>query len=527
MDVVCLVDPAAGIRQIDATARSLVSQTHPGWTATFAVPDGVHPAARTSVEAWAAKDGRFSVTGADALPDGPGSHVAIVRAGDVLRPTAIEWCASCLPEADLVYTDGATMDHAGKPAAPEFKPGWSPLLLLSTDYLHHLTFVRRAAIASTGWSGDLGRVGRHDLWLRIAEIEPVVAHVPNLLLLRREAYTDDATHTSDIEHDGMRVVQDALDRRGWQATVRLGPGTPFRYGVVWRVDPDQPMAKVVIPTRDRIDLLREAISGLLYRTDGVPIHVVVVDNGSRDPETLWYLADIADHAEISVVRHDDAFNYSELVNLGARTGPSADLLVLFNNDVVVQHREWLRQLCGWLRVPDVLAAGAKLLFPDGRIQHAGVIVGFGGVAGHYALGDENLPRPGSLHDTAREVGCATAACLVVRTEAFEKLGGFDENLPIDFQDVDFCLRLRHELGGTILYDPVFPLTHDQGSTRGGTGASNDYTISRMRFRWEDALDAGDPYYSPHLPGGRHDLDLEPVPRSTAARRARLAPRWSR
>jgi len=527
LDLVCLVDGPATIRQLDATARSLTDQTHRGWSAVFAVSSDAHPAARAAAEGWAARDRRFSVSDGAGLPGGEGSHFAIVRAGDVLRPAALEWCASCLPEADLVYTDGATVDPGGEPTDPEFKPAWSPFLLLGTDYLHHLTFVRRELAGSVGWDGDLGRLGRHDLWLRVSETAPIVAHLPNLLLLRRETYTDASGRTLEAEEAGMRVVQAALDRRGWEATAAHGPGTPFRYRILWRPDPEPPLVKVVVPTRDRVELLREALGGLLYRTDDLPIHIVVVDNGSREPETLWYLAELAEHAEVTVVRHDDAFNYSELVNLGARSGPAADLLLLFNNDVVVLHREWLRQLCGWLRVEGVVAAGAKLLFPDGRIQHAGVIVGFGGLAGHYALGEDDLPSPGSLHDAAREVGCVTAACLVVRTEAFEKLDGFDEDLPIDFQDVDFCLRLRHQLGGTIVYDPSYPLTHDQGSTRGSTGASNDYTISRLRFQWHDVLDAGDPYHSPHLPRSRHGGGLEAVARGVDRRRARVAPRWHR
>jgi GT2 family glycosyltransferase len=192
----------------------------------------------------------------------------------------------------------------------------------------------------------------------------------------------------------------------------------------------------------------------------------------------------------------------------------------------IVHRNWLLQLSGWLRDPGVVGVGPKLLFPDGSIQHAGVIIGFGGIAGHYAGYQSNQPRPGDLHDEAREVGCLTAACLLLRTEDYVKVGGMNEVLRVDFQDVDLCLRLRSELGGELMYDPTYPLKHVQSASRGTEGAVSGYTVSRMEFLWHPTLAAEDPYYSPHLSLHQHDLSLRSIPDDEESRLERLQARFS-
>ena len=272
--------------------------------------------------------------------------------------------------------------------------------------------------------------------------------------------------------------------------------------------------------------MRTAVDGVLTRTDGVVTHLVIVDNGSVERPTLDFLRRLDEREDVTITRMDDAFNYSRLINHGARAGPDTPQLLLLNNDIDIRHRRWLLQMSGWFADPAIAAVGAKLSFPDGRIQHAGVVLGMGGIAGHYALGSAEAPRLGNMHDQAREVEGVTAACMLVRTEVFEKVGGFNEDLPIDFQDVDFCLKLRHHLGATILYDPTYPMTHIQGATRGNVGASNPYTIARMRFLWGGTIARGDPHYSPHFAIEDHSMALADIPPSVEERRRRLEPRWS-
>ena len=326
----------------------------------------------------------------------------------------------------------------------------------------------------------------------------------------------------------MRLIQETLERRGWAATAGLGNGSPFNYRPYFHESPEKPLIKVVMPTRDRVELLEKSVTGVLERTDSIDLHLVIVDNGSQERATLEYLAGLTgDHENVEVIRIDDAFNYSRLCNAGASSGPDTPYLLFLNNDVEVMHRPWLLQLVGWLENDDqIVAAGPKLLFPDLTIQHAGVIVGFGGIAGHYAAYLPDQPQVGNLHDQAREVGCLTAACLLVRSEDFWKVGGFYESLPTDFQDVDFCLRLRKETGKVLMYDPSFPLVHLQSASRGSVGATSGYTVARMEFLWGEEIDSGDPYYNPHLSLWHHDFGLAQIPISLDARVARLEGRFN-
>jgi GT2 family glycosyltransferase len=323
------------------------------------------------------------------------------------------------------------------------------------------------------------------------------------------------------------MIQEAIERRGWNAHAGLGNGSPFNYRVYFEPFEDPVSVKAVVPTRDRSDLLSVVLDGLWNRTDGVSLHTVIVDNGSKEPDTLELLEEAAARDDTSVVHLDDAFNFSRLCNLGVNAGPSSDLILLLNNDIEIEHRNWLLQLTGWLRDPGVVGAGPKLLLDDGTIQHAGVVVGLGGIAGHYSAYQSNQPRSGDLHDQAREVGCLTAACFLMRTDDFLKLGGLNETLDIDFQDVDLCLRMRRDLGGELVYDPTYPLKHVQSASRGARDVANGYTVARMWFLWGPELAGDDPYYSPHLSRWQHDLSLRDIPDGSAERSRRLRPRISR
>lgn len=255
--------------------------------------------------------------------------------------------------------------------------------------------------------------------------------------------------------------------------------------------------KVIIPTRDRVDLLRVTLSSLFNRTDGTSLHVVIVDNGSEEDETISFLDIVGSGPDVTVIRHDDAFNFSRLCNLGADSGPPASYLLFLNNDVEVLHRRWLIQMLGWMNDPEVVAVGTELLYEDRQtIQHGGVAVGSGHIGWHFSGGLDNQPRLGDPHDSAHEVTGATAACLLVRRAAFDAVGGFEEILPTDFQDVDLCLKLTRGLGGVVVYEPMYPLLHHESASRGDVDAGNGYTINRMKFRWPGIAESTDPYFHP-------------------------------
>lgn len=520
---------------------SVVRQTHGNWELVLVDDASTSSVTRTELQTLEATDTRIRV---EFLEDNSGiagatnhavslatkSHLIFLDHDDLLAPTALSWLASVAGDADLIYTDEDKVDEEGHHHSPFFKPDWSPRLLLSVNYINHITCLRRSVFVEVGGlRPGFDGVQDHDLLLRLAEIPGLrVVHIPNLLYHWRawaESTSSRPASKSHVEERGVKAIQDALDRRGWAATAGLGNGSPFNYRPYFHPQPEPPLVKIVMPTRDRVELLQKAVKGVLDRTDGVDVHLVVIDNGSQERGTLEYLASLpADHERLDVVRVDDAFNYSRLCNQGAAAGPEAPYLLFLNNDVEVIHRRWLQQLVGWLESDDkIVAVGPKLLFPDRTIQHAGVIVGFGGIAGHYAGYLPDQPQGGNLHDQAREVGCLTAACLLVRSNVFSKIGGFCEDLPTDFQDVDFCLRLRKELGGTLVYDPTYPLIHLQSASRGTLGAASGYTVARMEFLWGEELGRGDPYYSPHLSRWAHDFRLATIPTEPDARHKRLVP----
>jgi GT2 family glycosyltransferase len=540
LSVICPVfdtDPA----MLRTCLRSVRRQTYPTWELLLIDDGSTAPGTRRALRR-AARHRRVRVLRHESnrgiaaatnlgIESAAGEYAVFLDHDDELGRTALEWCAACAPEADLIYSDEYKIDRRGRPSGAFHKPSWSPRLLLGLNYVNHLTCVRTELLRRVGGlRPGLEGAQDHDLLMRLSELPLTVAHLPNLLYRWRSwggSVAGRAGSKVEAEQAGLRALQEAIDRRGWHARAGLGPGSPFSYRVRWLPPEPTPLVKVVLPTRDGLRLLSKAVEGVLHRTDGVEVHLVVVDNGSAKRRTRDYLQRLAaENPNVTVVRQDDAFNYSRLVNLGAAAGPEAPYLLLLNNDVIVHHRAWLQQLAGWMTDPEVEAVGAKLLFPDGRIQHAGVVTGIGGVAGHYALEWEDAPALGNLHDQAREVNCATAACLLVRTSAWKQLGGFNEDLPIDFQDVDFCLRLRTRLNGIIVYDPTYPLTHDQGSTRGLQRASNAYTLTRMRFLWGKVIDAGDPYYNPHLTLHDHSLRPAPISRDKSLRRKRLQPRFT-
>jgi O-antigen biosynthesis protein len=505
--------------------ESVTSQTHGNWNLILVDDASDSPDTRAALEQVAELDARIRVfrlevnvgiSGATnaGLAQADGDFVLFLDHDDLLASTALDWVASVADEADLVYSDEDKIDDEGHHYSPIFKPSWSPRLLLGINYVNHLTAVRRTLLNEVGGLREgYDGVQDHDLVLRLAELDGLrVAHLPNVLYHWR--MWDQATsHGADasarrraIERRGLEMIQETLDRRDIHATARLGNGLPFNYRPVFELPETPVTVKIVIPTRDRRDLLEEAITGLLERTDGVAVSLVVVDNGSRDPSTIEYLDGLRVGQVAQIVRIDDAFNFSMLCNRGVRTGPPADHLLFLNNDVSILHRGWLQQLVGWLESgPEVVGVGAKLVSREGRIRHAGVVVGLGGIAGHYGAGLADEPELGNLHDQAREVGALTAACLLVRSRDFDAVGGFDEAFPSDFGDVDLCLRLRRDLGGVLVYDPTFPLLHHESASR--EVRPSGYIQTRFRHLWDEELRRGDPYYSPHL---RQYTRLDPV-----------------
>lgn len=453
----------------------------------------------------------------DALAGRTDEWVMLLHAGDVLPAHALYWFACearTRPDAAIVYSDDDTLDAEGRHSHPRFKPDWSPTHLRSTHYVGAAAILRASDVAAAGGvSLDCCRHGNYDLLLRVTDSAGErVVHVPAILFHRREG-----AHAGSAWEDPQwcaGALQAHLSRRGVAA--EIAQTLPGCWRVRYRLADTSPLVSLIVPTRDAVTLLRQCIESVLEKTTYPRFEILVVDNRSTDPEALAYLAKIAGHPAVRVLRYDRPFNYSAINNLAAREA-NGEMLCLLNNDTEVISPDWLEEMAGHLLQQQVGVVGAKLLYPNGHVQHAGVAVGPGGCADHLHL---NLERdePGYCNRAAvaQELSAVTGACLLTWKPLYERLGGLNEaRLTVAFNDVDYCLRLL-EAGYRVIFTPHAELVHHESASRG-----NDNPLPRrlrarrevkyMRQRWRERMQH-DPYYNPNLSYRRPDFSLSETPR---------------
>ncbi|HIJ37820.1 MAG TPA: glycosyltransferase family 2 protein [Rhodospirillaceae bacterium] len=442
-----------------------------------------------------------------ALSMASGDFVAFMDHDDEIPPEALFVLAKAIidhPDAALIYSDEDKIDLGGHHFDPYFKPDWNEDFFYSQNFINHLCAVRRSLLTELeglrpGFEGGQD----YDLVLRVVErLRPSqILHIPRVLYHWRQL-SSSFSHVSlsAATDSARRAVTEHLARRAIKATV-----TPIteddRYQRVRYPLPDPaPRVSLIIPTRDRVELLRQCVDGLLDGTDYPDYEIIIVDNDSQHPASHAYFAQLKRRG-VRVLHHGGPFNYPALNN-GAVAQASGDLICLLNNDIKIIHADWLREMASQACRPEVGAVGAKLYYADGTIQHVGVVIGMGGIAGHI---NQFLPRQelGNHQDVnlVREVSCVTAACLLLRKEVFAEVGGLDEALAVAFNDVDFCLRIR-EKGYRIIWTPFAELYHLESASRGSDLTAEQLARCRreeqfMRDRWGQAL-LRDPFYNPNL-----------------------------
>jgi GT2 family glycosyltransferase len=489
-----LLLPSSDPALFGRTLGSVLGQIYPRWELCVA-PEG--PAGEYPFRPGPPDDRvRLFPAGMDgALAGAGGGFVGFLREGDELAPEALFEAAKLLqerPDAHLVYSDEDELDAEGKRFNPHFKPGWSPELLLCTDYVSRLGLFRRSVLEEFG---DFD--GPHDLALRFAERSGGILHIPKVLYHSRRADRPEERDAS------LRAVRAALARRGIRGETKEGPVPGvLAYGPAVE---GEPKVSILIPTRDNPTLLRNCIESVESLSTYNNYEILVVDNGSEGPEMLSYLASIPHR----VLRFDEDFNYSRINNFAAAHA-RGEYLLLLNDDTEVISPGWMEAMLGHAQGAEVGAVGAKLLYPDGLIQHAGVALGAGnfwapGVAAHacqhYPAGSTGLV--GEVINTTRNYGAVTAACLMIRRSVFEEVGGLDEALTVAFNDVDLCLKVR-EKGYRVVYTPHAELYHYESSSRGYQRRPEENLL--VRKRWAEELDH-DPYYNPNFSLGAGDFNL--------------------
>ncbi|MBV8196405.1 MAG: glycosyltransferase family 2 protein [Candidatus Dormibacteraeota bacterium] len=431
-------------------------------------------------------NGGISEASQSALVIASGEYVTLLDHDDVLERHALHTMIAALqnqPDADVVYGDEDKVLPHGTLGKPMFKPDWSPDLLLSCNYITHAVLFRRElAVAAGGFRAGFDGSQDHDLLLRVTERTDRIAHVADVLYHWRvgpgsTAASEDAKPMA--REAGRRAVEEAVRRRGTEARVEYGRHPGF-YNVRYAIR-GQPSVSVIIPTRDRLKLLQACIASVEALTTYSKYEIVILDNDSSEPETLEFLR----RSPHRVVRVEGRFNYSTLVNRAA-TVTTSDHLLFLNNDTAVVTSDWLEAMLEHSQRSEIGAVGARLLFPDGRVQHEGIMCGGLFVASNIEIGWPLV---------VRDVSAVTGACLMTRREVFESVGGFDESLAVAFNDVDYCFRVR-AAGKRIIFTPLAELVHHESASRGALHPEADE--ARFVQRWGDRQHLRDPYINENV-----------------------------
>jgi O-antigen biosynthesis protein len=497
---VCVVPDAA----FDADALAAVqAQLYPHWELIVtsapatddervrAVPE---PSAKGEAE-------RFNAIAAHAR----GQWLVPLRAGERLAPHALLLLAEAAGRFErtaLIYADTDHISAAGMRHSPWLLCDVNLELLRSANYLSGLNAVRRSAWqALQGLRTEFGAAAWHDLWLRLFELaaDQRAIHVPHVLLHRvaeRPLPPEPPPPADDVQR---RAIEQHLQRCGLAARVEAnaGGGAWVRY----RCRDPAPKVSLIVPTRNGLRLLRQCVDSVLTRTDYPNFEILIIDNGSDDADTLHYLRTVTDDARVRVQRDDRPFNFAALNN-GALAHCRGELLALVNNDIEAVDAHWLAEMVGHALQPDVGVVGARLLYPNKTLQHAGVLLGLGGGAGHM---HSHLPLDAPGHAgrarLTQELSAVTAACMLVKRAVYEQVGGMDaEHFVVDLNDIDFCLKVR-AANYRVIWTPHAQLIHHESATRGANRSDAQKgryarEVACMRERWSHWLD-NDPAYNPN------------------------------
>jgi GT2 family glycosyltransferase/SAM-dependent methyltransferase len=504
---------------LNACIESVFDQVYQNWQLCLVDDGSGDPALTRRAEDFQRRDGRvvfrslpsnsgIAVATNECLKLATGEFIAFLDHDDELSPDALYEVVKRLnvePGLDVLYSDEDKITTDNRRYDYFFKPDWSPELFLSTNYICHFLVVRRRLIQEAGGiRGGFEGSQDYDLMLRVTELTDKVRRIPKVLYHWRShpqstASASDQKPTASLA--GYKALTEHFERRREDAeVVELGPG---RYRVKYRVR-GTPEIGIVIPAGGN-PLVREAVHSVLEKSTYKNFSVVVVDN-TRDGAVPALLGErLRRNPRVTVLDRVGApFNFSALCNAGAAASTGRYLLFL-NDDTVVMNPNWLEALLEHAQRDEIGAVGALLLFPDLRIQHAGVVLGVYGVAGHaFRLLASDQHHYFMFPELTRNCSAVTGACLMTRRDVFDAVGGFDEeNLPTCFQDVDYCLRLV-EKHYRIVYTPYAKLLHYESATK--TSIANRSEIEYMRKRWDHCI-SNDSYYNPNLSRRREDFSV--------------------
>jgi glycosyltransferase involved in cell wall biosynthesis len=510
------------LRWLREAVESVRAQLYPHWELCVSDDASTLPGVKEMLREYADKDARIRVVFRDtnghisansnsALSVATGDFIALMDADDLLPEDALYWVAEEInahPDVDLIFSDEDKINIEGRRYDPYFKPDWNPALMLSQNAFTHLGVYRRSLVKKLG-GFRLGFEGSqdHDLVLRCAGAteSSKIRHIPHILYHWRAIPESTASRPEAkpyVWDAGARAIEDHLARNGVKGKVTRALN--IFYQVSYEPPDEWPKVSVVMPSGCKLDLLRPCLSDLLARTTYPNFEVLLTVNEIRfqNEEKAACLKEFANDSRVRVLVYENRdFNFSWVNNWAAKQA-SGSILCFINDDIKIITADWLEKLVVRLQLNRVGAVGVMLYYPNETIQHAGVILGLGGVAGHTFRGmargsDGYCGRAGLEQD----LSCVTAACFAVRREVVEELNGFDDRLAIAFNDVDFCIRLR-EKGWRIIWTPEVEHYHLESQTIGNHGSRErapvfQKEVRMMRDQWGAILDS-DPFFNPNL-----------------------------
>jgi GT2 family glycosyltransferase len=534
-------------RLLEESINSVINQIYPHWELCIADNASFESHVTKKVESYADHEPRIklalrrrnddvSEASNSALQLVQGEYVAFMGSNDLLRPHALFRVVEALneePDIDFLYSDedkvgtGENLSSDQQDAAcasrhdPFFKPDWNPDLFLSHNYLNHLAVIRTALVRKMGGlRKEYDGSQDYDLFLRVLETTKGerIKHLPYVLYHGR-ATSGSAASGSEKPRSwlaGKRALEAHFARIGQKVTITGSPAGAI-YRRIYPLPPDPPLVSIIIPTKDGISLLRPCVESIFAKTTYPNYEVLIVDNNSRERATIEYFEELARRVStVRVLPFKGAFNYSAVNNF-AVSEARGSITALLNNDIVVITPGWLEEMVSHAIRPEIGAVGAKLLYPDGSLQHGGVITGLGGCAGH---AQKHLaPRePGyfSRAVVVHNVSAVTGACLVVERKIYEQVGGLDEiHLAVSFNDIDFCLKIQ-QAGYRNVWTPFAEMFHYESASRGPEDtrrkiARHHREVATMQQRWGATL-WQDPSYSPALTLESEDFSIASIPR---------------
>ncbi len=442
-----------------------------------------------------------------------GSYIGLLDQDDLLSPDALYEVACALQNGkgkegkmpELLYTDeDKVRQDLSEHLQPNLKPDYNPDLLLSNNYIcHFLVFSRTLYEKTGGLDQEYDGAQDYDFILRCTEQADGICHIPKILYhwrLSENSTADNPVSKQYAYEAGRRAIAAHLDRAGLKGEVSCKKDFGF-YRVRYRIK-GEPLVSVVIPNKDQKETLEKCLTSIREKTSWKNYEIIVVENNSVSQEIFDYYKEIDGRNGVRVVYWDREFNYSAINNFGISQA-RGDYFLCMNNDMEVISPDWMTELLSHCQRPGTGIAGACLYYPDDTIQHAGIILGIGGIAGNVFAGMKR-GHTGYMHRESlqQDLSAVTGACMMIKREVFEAVGGFEEQLAVAFNDVDFCLKAR-EAGYLVVYDPYAELYHEESKTRGPEDTEEkarrfQTEIEYMRSRWTGILKEGDPYYNRNL-----------------------------